>query len=342
VDRPVVDLLETLLDRADLGPETRVRLLDAFVAELAGEDDPRVAAAGAEAVALARERGDEHLLAFALATGIKATHVDGATAERHALGVELDALARRLDLPAFRWYATYALAGVASARADVPGLRALLAKGQELAGRYRMREAEAIQSFGAAMLSHVAGRLDESERIYLEAAERLRRTGSVHADGFLAIALCTLRLTQGRIGELEPPLRALVGDYADGRDALALALVALGRRDEARQVREGLLPIKPDYFFTVFATIRAQAVVALGERDEAAGLIERLLPLRDQLPGALSATLAMQPIALTLGRLHRLIGEEDAARECFRHAEKVALRWGSGHWAEAARRAFSR
>ncbi len=342
VDRPVVDLLEALLDRPGLAAETRVRLLDALVAELAGEDDPRVAAAGAEAVALARRLGDDHLLAFALATGIRATHVDGATEDRHALAVELDVLARRLDLPAFRWYATYAMATVASTGADLPGLRARLAEGQELARRYRMREAEAIHAFGEAMLAHVAGRLGEAERLYVEAAGRLSRAGSVHADGFLAIALCTLRLTQGRIGEVEAPLRALAAQYADGRDALALALVALGRSDEARQVRAGLLPIRPDYFFTVFTTIRALAVVALGETAEAPALIARLTPLRDELPGALSATLALQPIAHTLGELHRLIGAEDAARVEFAHAEKVASRWGAEHWAAAARRATGR
>ncbi len=342
VDRPVVDLLETLLDRPGMAAETRVRLLDALVAELAGEDDPRVATAGAEAVALARELGDGHLLALALSTGIKATHVDGATADRHALAVELKSLAHRLDLPAFHWYATYAMAGVAAARADVAELRARLAEGQDLARRYRMREAEAIHSFGEAMLAHVAGRFDEAERIYVEVAGQLGRAGSVHADGFLAIALCTLRLSQGRIGELAAELRALTDQYADGRDALALALHDLGRPGEARQVRAGMLPIRPDYFFTVFATIRAQAAVALGEAGEAPALIARLTPLRDQLPGALSTTLALQPIAHTLGELHRLTGAEDAARKEFAHAETVASRWGAEHWAEAARRATGR
>lgn len=342
VDRPVVELLESLLARPNLPPATRVRLLDAFVAELAGEDDPRVPAASTEAVALARAAGDDHLLAFALATGIKATHVDGLTAQRHALAVELHLLSARLGLPAFHWYATYALAGVCSARADVPGLRARLAEGQDLARRYRMAEAEAIQDCGDAMLAHVAGNTDTAERIYAEAADRLRRAGSVHADGFLIIALCTLRLTQGRIGELEAPLRTLAARYPDGGDALALALTAQGRTGEARAVRAGRGPIRSDYFFTVFTTIRAHAVVALGERAEAPALIAALEPLREQLPGALSATLALQPIALTLGELHRLTGAEDAARECFALAEEVASRWGAGHWARAARRARDR
>jgi ATP/maltotriose-dependent transcriptional regulator MalT len=164
----------------------------------------------------------------------------------------------------------------------------------------------------------------------------------VHAEGFLAVALITLRLTQGRIGELDEMLRRMTVAYPDARDALALALIARGRTDEARAVRGTPEPIRPDYFFTVFATVRAQAVVALGLRDEAPALIDRLRPLRDQLPGALSVTLVLQPIALTVGELHRLLGQEDEARFHFQHAEKVARRWGAGHWAQAARAAVSR
>jgi len=341
VDRPVVEVLESLLERSDLDLATRCRLLDAFVSELAGEDDPRVAAFGAEAVAIARQLGDDHLLAFALATGIKATHVDGRTELRATLAAELEPLARRLDLPAFRWYAAYAMATVASADGDVPALRRLLATGLELTNRYRMIEAEAVQSFGAAMLAHVEGRFADSERIYREVADRMGRAGSMHAEGFLAVALCTLRLTEGRIGELEPLLRELAADYPEGRDAWAIALCQLGRAEEAKAVRAELAPLRRDYFFTVFATIRAMAVLTLRATAEAPELIRALLPLRDQLPGSLSTTLALQPVALTLGELCRLAGRDDEARSHFAHAEKVAERWGSRHWAERAR-AFSR
>jgi DNA-binding SARP family transcriptional activator len=342
VDRPMVETIEGLLSRADPDPATRCRLLDAFVSELAGEDDPRIAAAGEEAITIARALGDGHLLAFALATGIKATHVDAETGRRRAYATELEPLARRLDLPAFRWYASYAKASVASAAGDVATLRAELSEGLELTRRYRMVEAESIVLFGEAMLAHITGRFEESERIYLEAADRMAKAGSVHAAGFLALALATLRLSQGRIAEVEPHLRILSDDYADGVDALALALAAQGRHEEARAVTAARRPIRPDYFFSVFTTLRAQAVVALGQRDEAPALATALAPLRDQLPGALSSTLAMQPVALTLGRLYRLIGREADAREHFALAEQVARRWGSPQWEEAARRAFSR
>jgi hypothetical protein len=47
----------------------------------------------------------------------------------------------------------------------------------------------------------------------------------------------------------------------------------------------------------------------------------------------------MRPIAHSLGELCRLLGRDDEAAEHFRHAISVAERWGSGHWARAARAA---
>ena len=83
-----------------------------------------------------------------------------------------------------------------------------------------------------------------------------------------------------------------------------------------------LRPLRQDYFFTVFATHpRDGRGRRSGPSEEAPELIRSLLPLRDQLPGSLSATLALQPVALTLGELCRLAGREDEARSHFAHAE---------------------
>lgn len=341
IDRPVVETLETLLARDDLDMADRVRLLDALVSEIAGENDPRVAAAGLEAVEIARLLDDPPLLAFALGCGIKASHVDGRTEVRRKLAEELEPLARRLGRPALHWHAVYALASVAAAAGDVPEVKRHLAEGLELAVRYRMVEAEGVQRCGDAMLAHIEGRFDESEQIYLRATGQMARAGSVHAQGFLAIALCTLRMSQGRTAELEPLLRQMLVDYPEASDLLALALAESGRITEARAIRTTGPAPRRDFFFTVFSTIRARVVVATGATDEAAALIEDLLPLRDQLPGSVSTTLALQPIATSLGQLCRLIGREDEARAHFAHAQVVAARWDSPHWLAQAK-AFSR
>jgi hypothetical protein len=136
-------------------------------------------------------------------------------------------------------------------------------------------------------------------------------------------------VSQGRIAEMTPTLRELSAQFPDAADALALALAAEGRIAEARAARAGPVPIRPDYFFTLFATVRALAVLALGERDEAPALIETLRPLADQIPGSLSCTVAMQPVAATLAALCRLVGREEEARAYAEQAERVAKHWAA-------------
>jgi hypothetical protein len=93
--------------------------------------------------------------------------------------------------------------------------------------------------------------------------------------------------------------------------------------------------------YSVAATCRAMGVVALGMTDAAEGLIAGLLPLRDQIAGANSVCLAMRPVAHTLGELCQLLGRREEAAEHFGHAEQVALRWGSHHWAASAKAALA-
>jgi tetratricopeptide (TPR) repeat protein len=337
VDRPTVDAVQDLLDRADLTPEARCRLLDVLVCELSGEDQARVDAAAEEALAIARDLGDPDLLAFGLTTVLKGTHIDLRSDRRAALTAKLDALVRDRELPAFQWYAAHARGTVAAARSDVAGLRRHVADGIAVARRYRMVEAEAVHRCTEAMLAHVDGRFGESERLYVEATGLMQRAGSAHAEGFLAVAVATLRLSEGRLAEFEPVLRDVAAGYPDGADAWALALAAQGRLDEARAARAAVPPLREDFFRTVFATLRTKALVALDAPTEAPDLIALLTPVRDQLGGVLSTSLAVQPVAHTLGELHRLVGDHERAAACFAEAERVAERWGAPHWAAAAR-----
>jgi hypothetical protein len=101
------------------------------------------------------------------------------------------------------------------------------------------------------------------------------------------------------------------------------------------------MPIRPDYFFTAFATFRAMAVVALGEHGAATDLYATLLPYRDAtLAGVSSLSLAMRPVGHTLGELARLLGREEAATTHFTEAVTVAQGWRAPHWVAAARAAL--
>ena len=79
--------------------------------------------------------------------------------------------------------------------------------------------------------------------------------------------------------------------------ARAVALAAAGRLEEAGAVLDVAPPLRPDFYFSVFATLRAMAVVAVGRRQPAEELYAALLPVSGQLAGAASTSLAMRPAA---------------------------------------------
>ncbi len=89
----------------------------------------------------------------------------------------------------------------------------------------------------------------------------------------------------------------------------------------------------------MFATLRAMAMITLGERAGAEQLAAGLATVPGLLAGAASTSLAMQPVAQTLGELSVLLGRPDQAAGYFTQAETLARRWNSPHWTERARAA---
>ena len=139
----------------------------------------------------------------------------------------------------------------------------------------------------------------------------MRRNGSLHTDGFHLLARLTIELSEGHAAEAEPLARALhemTGPLA--ADAWAVTLAAAGRAGEARRrySEAAAVPLRPDFFHSVFATVRTMAVIAVGDRTAAEALITDLTPLAGLFAGAASAALAMQPVAQTLGELSAFLG----------------------------------
>ena len=124
-------------------------------------------------------------------------------------------------------------------------------------------------------------------------------------------------------------------------DAWAVTLAAAGRAGEARRLHQeaAAMPLRPDFFYTIFATFRAMAVIAVGDRTAAEALVTDLTPVAGLLAGAASAALAMQPVAQTLGELSAFLGRPQEAARHFAAAQQVARRWNSPHWAARARAA---
>ena len=254
---------------------------------------------------------------------------------------ELGSIGHEHGLPEYEWYAEY-IAGTAAAVLGQPGeLRRRLDSGRRLADEYRMAEPQAVQLCSEAMLAYVEGRFDDACRHYAEATGQMRRNGSLHADGFHRLARLTIELSQGHTAQAEPLARALhemTGPLA--ADAWAVTLAAAGRAGEARRLHQeaAAMPLRPDYFYTIFATIRAMAAIAVGDRAAAGALVTDLTPLAGLLAGAASAALAMQPVAQTLGELSAFLGRPQEAARHFAAAQQVARRWNSPHWAARAAR----
>nr|WP_063826028.1 BTAD domain-containing putative transcriptional regulator [Streptomyces antibioticus] len=347
VDRPVVAALERLLAEATPGEgqarstgdttvasgaadaAVRCLLLDTLVAEIAGEDAPRrVVLAARELVAVARLSGEPALLAQALASAAKCRSYERATGFRSRAAAELRVLAERLDLPVYRWVCEFIDASVAGARNDPDALRAHAEAGLQIAVRYRLVESEAVHRASLAMLAQVQGDFDEAVRGYDEVGALMGRHGMMHARDFHEMAMITVGLARGRVAELVPLARERYerNGPIDG-DTYALVLARLGRLDEARTV--GRIPLRHDHHHTRNTCIRAELAALLGRHAEAPELIRQLLPVRDQLSGGAYTVFAMRPVAHYLGLLHRLLGDEDAARRYFVRAEGVARRWGA-------------
>ncbi|RFU36623.1 transcriptional regulator, partial [Actinomadura logoneensis] len=328
VDRPVVDRLGRLLKR-ELPPPVRSRLLTAYATELVGEDDPTVLEAAREALGLA---ADPRLRAAALEILVDVRGDPALCRELVRIGVEH-------DLPVYRVSGLLSHAALAAGANDPATMRRMITDALDLARAYRMPEATAVAEITLATLALIEGRLADAERLYLKADEGMRRAGSVHATGFLALARMTIRLNDGTLGAHLDEVRALHAELGPMTcDLLALALHANGLDAEAREVRASSGPIRPDFFFTFLTTLRAMAAVALDDREAAEEVYAALLPHRDGPPaGAASLAVALRPVAHTLGELAVLLGRHREAAAHFAEAAAVAERWNAPHWAGEAR-----
>ncbi|MGW7382426.1 BTAD domain-containing putative transcriptional regulator [Streptomyces sp. NPDC054794] len=341
-DRTALARLERLAHDDTLDGPTRARVLQVLADAVAGEDAPRAATAARAQLALARADGEPRLLASALMTSARLLPHELQGADRTPLVDELRGLARTHDLPAYHWVCEHLDGLTAATRNDPDAVRRHTAAGLELAQRYRMRWARAINATTLAMLAATAGRFDEAEARYAEADDLFQRVGAHHATGPRTLGLWTIRLTQGREADIEPVVRqvhAAVG--APVAVAHALVLARLGRLDEARAVSFPPRPVT-DHLYGVELDYRSELAVRLGDRDTAAELIRQLLPLREQFAGAAGGAYATRPLAHPLGDLYRFTGERQCAAEAYALAERVARAWDSAHHATAARRAAAR
>jgi predicted ATPase len=309
------------LGEAD-GP-LRARLLARLAEHLALADvGDRPARLGAEAVAMARAAGDDGALAAALmgrhAALLGIEHVT----ERLAVIDEAIAIAERLaahELAAlalhWRIYDLVELGDLAAARRSHERLEALA---RELHQPLYTHSALAWRGEWA----HVAGRLDEAERIHRESLRIAEAAGAPEARGFFLTQLFAVRRDQGRLGELVGAVERLAAQPGSvgvvWRAPLPVVLLQAGERERARAAYDAALAAAlaglPTSLFRLTGLVcLAEACAALGDAEGAEALIEQLEPHADRfVQTAFSG--CWGSVRRFLGLLHATAGRPEAAR----------------------------
>ncbi|WP_109522623.1 MULTISPECIES: BTAD domain-containing putative transcriptional regulator [Nocardia] len=338
VEHRVVGWIEDGLSWLGLALDDRCRLLVTLVDELGGEASERAAVAAAEAEALARELGDDALLAPAL----QATASLYDSPDRGPLGAELIEVGRRTGRGDYLLLGHTVAIQAAASEADMTAVREHLREAAMLADRYQWRQAQVANTMTRGLVALATGDPDTAEQHYLEANELLTRAGILNAGGILGMALFVVRLHQGRVGELVEMIRAYAdsaasaASAADSVDFLVLALLAVEDRTEAARVRRRAQPIRDDLFRSFFLTLRGMGVAALGTPDEATALYRDLYPFHDRLGGADTGSYTAGPVDTVLGDLAARRGDAALAAVHYRAALRVAERCGNPTWTAAA------
>jgi hypothetical protein len=308
VDRDLVDLLEAELARPGTAPALRCRLLAALVYELESQDDERVRAASAEAMALSAEPGDPATRCVALnARGLVATGPD-LHHELAGLGAELIGAAEAAGSAGYRSQGHHLLFQAALARHDLDGAQRHADEAVAGAAAGQLGHMLGWSAIYAGLRALVAGDLDTAEAAYTAVGERLDAAGEPNGALIGLAGLFAVRHAQGRLGELAPELEEVISRIPGGpADMVALALQAAGRPDRARELWRPQDPTSRNYYWLLFTALRAEVAIGFADVEVAARCYEQLLPWGATLAGLASGTVTLGPVSHLLADLAELL-----------------------------------
>ncbi|MEU6640774.1 AfsR/SARP family transcriptional regulator [Streptomyces rochei] len=307
--RQVVAAAERTLAALPDGPAAapaRCRLLATVAVESRGVRSPRGPRAAAEAERLARGLDDPALLAFALnGAFMQSCTAAGTAPRRDAIGAELVELSARHGMVnhavlghLIRLQARSALADLAGADEHADAVDLIAARHERpLAGVF-------TAWYRALRLAVTGGPYDRAEAAFRSAAALLEGAGMPGLErGLLPLALLGLRLSRGRPADVDP--RADWGPYRPWAEPFAL--LADGRRTEARTALRSLAEPPPDLLYEALCCAEAALALALGDRTALERTYERLLPAAGEIAGAGSGLLTFGPVDTWLAGLHRAL-----------------------------------
>ncbi|XVQ82174.1 BTAD domain-containing putative transcriptional regulator [Microbispora siamensis] len=335
VESQLVYQFETALrDLPAADSPLRVRLLGGLAQELYdGTDDPRRHVLSAEAVRMARRLGDPHLLMWALNARQLSLPQPLHTAELLEIGDELKELARCTRTPGFELLAHMIHKHQRLEMFDVAGADRAAAHCDALLERLELPWPRFQHTLWRGARLALAGRFDDAEAAYEEAARQARRIGMWYAQAVVAAGRLMLRYHQGAMSDAGPLIDALAGIHPTlDHDARVLQLCAQDRLDEAERTTVSGWPTPPvDWSWLTMTCLQGAAQAAVGDAGACHHSYRKLLPYSGRITFG-SAIAALGPVDWFLALLASAVGDRQAAARHLSTLRQLADRNGLEWW----------
>jgi tetratricopeptide (TPR) repeat protein len=336
IENPLIKLMDECLEL--LGEEDsalRASIMGRLPYMLAFFPDERSIALSEEAIAMARRVGDPKALYYALEG--KGHIWDIPLEEKIAAATELAELEEKTSASEGLWRGLYFLSRLCLEQGDIVASNTALAAYKRHAAETQHPTMLYYATVAEATRAQMTGRFEEAERLALESLPLGQKFIEVSAAVNTTVILYAIRLSQGRLDEMDDAIRGHWERYPDVpvfRSALAWLHLHMGRKEEAREAFEHLA--KNDFanlprYFTMPTMLMQMSEVAavLGDTRRAALLYNQLHPLADRLWVISGNVMCSGSIAHWLGLLAGTMKRWDDAVVHFEAALETNARIGA-------------
>jgi hypothetical protein len=211
-----------------------------------------------------------------------------------------------------------------------------IARVEQMAEDLRQPRAMVFLPLHYALRAGTAGRFEEAERFNAQSAEIGRELRGSTSDLAGSAQLLMLRLLQGRLPELEQPIRGLAAsrpEMVGYACAQAAMLSQAGRHAEAqaeleRLTASGLDGFPKDCTHGLMLALIAEVAAELGDAARAREIYDWLIPYSGRWVVSAGAS-ALWPVDRSLGRLATVAGSIDLALDHIASARAQAERAGA-------------
>ncbi|HEY6394822.1 MAG TPA: adenylate/guanylate cyclase domain-containing protein, partial [Candidatus Binataceae bacterium] len=340
VDQTLIRLLEEALTAVgDQHSALRAMLLARLAAALYWSDQhERTVLLSQSAVQIARELGDNSVLIYSLCMWHYALWGPDNLENRLKAADEMVLLARNSGDREWELRAREMYLADTLEQGDVPGAAIALQEFRHLATN--MRTASIAVELTDTMRALLRGEFEDGERLVEQTLAVGQRLQEPRAALSYTAQITFIRFEQGRLGELEPILRAYVQQFPVldvARCGLALACVQLGLAAEARVefeylARDDFSALRRDWNWLATMALVAELCVFVGDVERAGRVYELLLPYAER-PIMLGWNeVCYGSVARYLGMLATLRGRFDDAERHFETAISTNTKIGARSW----------